>query len=147
MRQKTTKSSKKGVRRPEPALSMEILKASRFTDPDVQKVLVGTLKMGPQHRTVFFEFLLELFKTMEERGFDEGFRGINRGFLGFGKKIRSIRKFLGLTLEEFAVIVRAQPSQVSMIETGKRRASIETLMRVCMAFHMKPERLLSDWDD
>jgi len=103
--------------------------------------------MGPKQSTVFFTFLLELFRTMEKRGFDEGFRGIDRGFLGFGKKIRSIRKFHGLTLEEFAAILREHPSQVSMIETGKRRASIETLMHVCVAFHMKPERLLSDWKD
>lgn len=120
---------------------------TQFLGRDFEKVFNETLKMGPKQIRVFYNFLHALVHFMAERELSPGSTKFDASFMGFGHKIRRIRVFLGLTLEEFAEVIHEHPSQISMVETGKRPVSAATLIRVCMAFHMKPQRLLSDWED
>ena len=47
------------------------------------------------------------------------------------KKIKLARKKAGYTQEKLAEKVELTPGFISLIETGKKRASLETLIRVC----------------
>ena len=47
-----------------------------------------------------------------------------------GKRIQSARKEAGLSQEQLAEAIGKSPSAVSTIETGKRGASLETLIRI-----------------
>jgi hypothetical protein len=64
---------------------------------------------------------------------------------GFGPKIKALREFLGLTLIEFAGFLKEHPSQISMVETGKRRATPLLLLNIIFVFKISPKRLLEDW--
>jgi len=128
-------------------VSTETTDTSEFLGSDLEKVFNETLKMGPRQIRVFCSFMHTLIEFMGKRGLYPDSMKFDKSFMGFGDKIRRIRKFHGLTLEEFAAIIHEHSSQISMVETGKRPVSAATLVRVCMAFHMNPQRLLSDWED
>ena len=61
-----------------------------------------------------------------------------------GKRIQSARKETGLSQEQLAEAIGKSPSAVSTIETGKRGASLETLIRIANALQVSADYLLAD---
>ena len=61
-----------------------------------------------------------------------------------GKRIQSARKEAGLSQEQLAEAIGKSPSAISTIETGKRGASLETLIRIANALQVSADYLLAD---
>ena len=61
-----------------------------------------------------------------------------------GKRIQSARREAGLSQEQLAEAIGKSPSAVSTIETGKRGASLETLIRIANALQVSADYLLAD---
>ena len=61
-----------------------------------------------------------------------------------GKRIQSARRETGLSQEQLAEAIGKSPSAVSTIETGKRGASLETLIRIANALQVSADYLLAD---
>ncbi|WP_414781269.1 helix-turn-helix domain-containing protein, partial [Escherichia coli] len=53
--------------------------------------------------------------------------------LTIGKRIRQLRTARGMTLDELAAAVGRAPSQMSMIETGRREAKLTLLQAIARA--------------
>ena len=61
-----------------------------------------------------------------------------------GKRIQSARRETGLSQEQLAEAIGKSPSAISTIETGKRGASLETLIRIANALQVSADYLLAD---
>lgn len=61
-----------------------------------------------------------------------------------GRRIRSIRKERGMTLESLAAAIERAPSQVSALENGRREPKVATLRRVATALGTTVEELIAD---
>ena len=59
-----------------------------------------------------------------------------------GEQIKCWRQQRSLTQERLADMVELTPGFVSLIETGKKRASLETLLSVCRALNITTNDLL-----
>ena len=59
-----------------------------------------------------------------------------------GEQIKFWRKQRSLTQEQLAEKVELTPGFISLIETGKKRASLETLLSVCRALNITTNDLL-----
>lgn len=59
-------------------------------------------------------------------------------YKNLGKRIQSARRETGLSQEQLAEAIGKSPSAVSTIETGKRGASLETLIRIEMRYRYPP---------
>ncbi len=64
--------------------------------------------------------------------------------LTIGRRIRQLRTARGLTLEELASAVDRAPSQLSMIETGKREPKLTLLRAIARALGSTIEEILAD---
>ncbi|WP_100811903.1 MULTISPECIES: XRE family transcriptional regulator [unclassified Microbacterium] len=62
--------------------------------------------------------------------------------LTIGRRIRQLRTARGMTLEELAAAVDRVPSQLSMIETGKREAKLSLLRSIARALGTSLDALL-----
>jgi len=63
----------------------------------------------------------------------------------FGEKLRTLRKRQGLTLKELAPLTGyTTHSHLSEIESGKKKPSLEFVMKVAKLFHVSLDRLLDD---
>ncbi len=63
--------------------------------------------------------------------------------LTVGRRIRQLRTARGLTLEELAAAVERAPSQMSMIETGKREPKLTQLQAIARALGVTIDALLT----
>ena len=59
-----------------------------------------------------------------------------------GERIKFWRQQRSLTQEQLAEKVELTPGFISLIETGKKRASLETLLSVCRALNITTNDLL-----
>lgn len=106
-------------------------------EPLVRKLSEASKQMKPEQVHAIFEFFSEATDNdlfLDKRALD-----------GFGPRIKLLREFLGLTLDEFAGFLKEHPSQISMVETGKRRPSLLLLLNICIIFKMSPKRLFGEW--
>ena len=63
----------------------------------------------------------------------------------FGKKLRLLRKQKGMTLKEFAkAIGHTTHSHLSEFETGKRKPSLDFVLRVSAFFAVSLDQLVKD---
>ena len=61
-----------------------------------------------------------------------------------GKRIQAARKETGLSQEQLAEAIGKSPSAISTIETGKRGASLETLIHIANELQVSADYLLLD---
>lgn len=64
--------------------------------------------------------------------------------LTIGRRIRQLRTARGMTLDELAAAVDRAPSQLSMIETGKREPKLTLLQAIARALDATIDQLLSE---
>lgn len=60
-----------------------------------------------------------------------------------GKKIRSLRKKMGLTQEKLSEISNIHPTYLGQIERGEKEPSLKTLIRIADALNTSTSYLLS----
>ena len=65
-------------------------------------------------------------------------------FEDFGRRVRKRRTELGWTQGELAERIGTSLSFVGHIERGTRKASLDTLVRICNALQVSPQLLLQD---
>ena len=65
-------------------------------------------------------------------------------FKGLGDRIKQQRKLAGLTQEKLAEMAGISLSFLGHIEHGTRKASIDTLVKLCNALKISPNILLQD---
>ncbi len=58
------------------------------------------------------------------------------------KRIKKLRRKVGLTQEKLAEKVNVSTTHIGLIETGKRRASLKTLQKIATALNTKVKDLL-----
>lgn len=64
--------------------------------------------------------------------------------LTIGRRIRQLRTTAGLTLEQLAAAIDRAPSQVSMIETGKREPKLTLLQAIARALDTTIDQILAE---
>ncbi|EJL74355.1 Helix-turn-helix protein [Chryseobacterium populi] len=62
--------------------------------------------------------------------------------LELGAKIRQARKSKGLTQEELALLIEAEPSRISELERGMRDIQFTTLIRIIWELDIEPNDLI-----
>ena len=63
-------------------------------------------------------------------------------YIALGRRIRHYRKHRGLTQERLAELAEISPSFMGHIERGSRKASLETIVRLCHVLQVTPNDLL-----
>lgn len=63
-------------------------------------------------------------------------------YVSMGARIRSRRREMGLTQEQLAEAAEVSPSFLGHIERGTRTASIDTLVRLCLALDTSADAML-----
>lgn len=63
----------------------------------------------------------------------------------FGEKLRMLRTRRQMTIRDLAAALGyANNGYISLLETGKRKPSLEVIMRVAQFFEVTPNHLLQD---
>src|SRR4051812_24535987 len=62
-------------------------------------------------------------------------------------RLRSLRRTLGLSLDDLAARTNLSPSTISRVETGKRTISLDILLPLASALHVDLESLLDVRND
>lgn len=62
----------------------------------------------------------------------------------FPEKIRSLRKKYSMTQQELADRLGLVQSHIYYLETGKRKPSIDVVLKIVELFHVTPDQLLLD---
>ena len=57
--------------------------------------------------------------------------------IALSKRIKKLRKTVGLTQENLAERVNVSTTHIGLVETGKRRMSLKTLQKVASALQVK----------
>lgn len=60
---------------------------------------------------------------------------------GFGARIKKMREFRNLTIEDVAELCDCSVSTWKQYERGERLPSVPKLKSICLALHVKPEYL------
>ena len=60
-----------------------------------------------------------------------------------GARIKEYRQHKNLTQEMLAELIEMSPGYISLIETGKKKASLETLLAICRALSITLNELLT----
>ena len=63
-------------------------------------------------------------------------------YKAIGEQIRSHRNIRKITQEELSEMVSISPGYLSRLELGKKKASLETLIRICRALNITMDSLL-----
>ena len=63
-------------------------------------------------------------------------------YKAIGEQIRSHRNIRKITQEELSEMVSISPGYLSRLELGKKKASLETLLRICRALNITVDSLL-----
>jgi transcriptional regulator with XRE-family HTH domain len=69
-------------------------------------------------------------------------RGVEQWVVRLGANIRAARRAQGLTQEELALAIGTSISHIGRIERGERPPSMRTLVRLAVALHTVPEKLV-----
>jgi len=67
---------------------------------------------------------------------------ITKNDIRLGKRIRRLRRKVGLTQEQLAEKVAVSTTHIGLVETGKRRISLKTLQKIATALGVKANKLL-----
>ena len=67
---------------------------------------------------------------------------VKTDYVSIGEQIKFWRQQRGLTQEKLAEMVELSPGYISLIETGKKKMSLETLLLICVALNVTPNDLL-----
>lgn len=67
---------------------------------------------------------------------------ITQNDIALGRKMKRLREKAGLTQEEVAVKTRLTQTHISLVETGKRKASMEALKKIAAALNVKVNELI-----
>jgi len=67
---------------------------------------------------------------------------ITKKDIALGKRIKRIRKAVGLTQERLAEKVHISTTHIGLVETGKRRASLKTLQKIASVLGVKTKDLI-----
>lgn len=62
--------------------------------------------------------------------------------IALGKKIKRLREKAKLTQEQVAVRTRLTQTHISLVETGKRKASMDALKKIASAINVKVRDLI-----
>ena len=62
--------------------------------------------------------------------------------LALGKRIKRLRRQAGLSQEKIAEKIRVTQTHISLVETGKRKASMKTLKKIASALDVKVRNLI-----
>jgi len=63
----------------------------------------------------------------------------------FGEKVRTLRERRGLTVRQLAPLLEiSSHSHIVLIESGKRKPSVETLLKLMEVFEVGCDQLLKD---
>ena len=73
---------------------------------------------------------------------DERIKSVKTDYVLIGEQIKFWRQQRRLTQEQLAEMVELTPGFISLIETGKKRASLETLLSICRALNITTNDLL-----
>lgn len=61
-----------------------------------------------------------------------------------GKRIKAFRKEVGLSQALLAEFIDVSPQYISHIETGRKKASLEIIVRIANVLNLSLDRLVSD---
>ena len=67
---------------------------------------------------------------------------ITQNEIKLGKRIKRLRKKVGLTKEAMAEKVNVSTTHIGLVETGKRRVSLKTLQKIASTLGKKVKDLL-----
>jgi transcriptional regulator with XRE-family HTH domain len=67
---------------------------------------------------------------------------ITQNDISLGRKIKKLREKSGLTQEQVAVRTRLTQTHISLVETGKRKASMDALKKIASALDVKVRDLI-----
>lgn len=62
--------------------------------------------------------------------------------ISFGKRLKKLRKTAGMSQEELAAKAKVSLPFIGMVETGKRRMSVDTMQKVARVLGVKVSDLL-----
>ncbi len=62
--------------------------------------------------------------------------------IALGKRIRRLRKKIGMTQEELAERANLSVTHIGLVETGKRRISLQSLQKVASSLRVKTKDLI-----
>lgn len=65
----------------------------------------------------------------------------------FGTVLKKYRKKLNLSQEELSYRCNLDRSFISLLERGKRNATIETLFKVCLNLNITPSNFIKEIED
>lgn len=67
---------------------------------------------------------------------------ITQNDIALGRKIKRLREKAELTQEQVAVRTRLTQTHISLVETGKRKASMDALKKIASAINVKVRDLI-----
>ncbi|MBQ8170622.1 MAG: helix-turn-helix transcriptional regulator [Oscillospiraceae bacterium] len=59
----------------------------------------------------------------------------------FGERVKYYRKKSGLSQEKLSELCDLHPTYIGQIERGEKKASLDTIMRICKGLELSPENL------
>ena len=59
----------------------------------------------------------------------------------FGERVKYYRKKSGLSQEKLSELCDLHPTYIGQIERGEKKASLDTIMRICNGLQVSPEYL------
>lgn len=64
----------------------------------------------------------------------------------FGERVKYYRKKQKLSQEKLSELCELHPTYIGQIERGEKKASLETIMRICKGLQVTPESLFEKLD-
>ena len=64
----------------------------------------------------------------------------------FGDRVKYYRKQQKLSQEKLSELCELHPTYIGQIERGEKKASLETIMRICRGLQISPESLFEKLD-
>ncbi len=64
----------------------------------------------------------------------------------FGERVKYYRKKQKLSQEKLSELCELHPTYIGQIERGEKKASLETIMRICRGLQISPESLFEKLD-
>ena len=65
-------------------------------------------------------------------------------YVAVGKRIRELRRKLGITQLELSEMINVSPPHMSNIENGNKNVGVETLVKIANVLHISTDELLED---
>lgn len=80
---------------------------------------------------------------MSDSSYDKSGEQQNLCYQAFGGNVQDQRKKKGLTARDLARFIEKTPSFVGQLESGDRRPSLDTLLKICKFFGKSPDFMLA----